>query len=132
MILDAATLAQLRMTQEEHMMDTCVIYRVAEKTKNSRGEFIKTFDNGAESICGVDLQPIQSESKQTNNREKYVLGTVDAVLRLPHGTTVEPGDEIEIIKRFGEEITPQRFEVDRYTDTGPSGGRAYVKAKAIL
>ena len=132
MIFDSATLAQLQKTQQDHMMDTCMIYRVAEKTKNTRGEKTKTFYPGVESICGVNLKPSQAQSVQMYNREKYNLGTVDAIVRLPHGTIVEPGDEVEIIKRFGEEIPTQRFEVDRYTDTGPSGGQAFLKMKVIL
>ena len=132
MIFDSATLGQLRKTQQDHMMDTCIIYHVAEKTKNSRGEYIKTFYTGVESICGVNLKTAQAQSVHMYNREKYNLGTIDAIVRLPHGTVVEPGDEVEITKRFGEKIPTQRFEVDRYTDTGPSGGQAFLKMKVIL
>ena len=53
------------------------------------------------------------------------------ILRLPLGTEVEPDDEIEIVKRFGEDVTPRRYEVERYTNDGPSGCRAYLKARTI-
>ena len=40
MILDPATLANLRKTQEAHMMDVCVIYRLDYREKNTRGETV--------------------------------------------------------------------------------------------
>ena len=116
----------MREVQEAHMMDTCVIYRVAEKTKNSRGESVKTFAKGVESVCGLEMDPLSREYSSS-----FIEANIDAVLRLPLGTEVTPGDEIEIVKRFGESITPRRYEVDRYTNDGPSGCRAYLKARTI-
>ena len=125
-LFDAATLAGLRKTQEDHMQDLCMIYRVTERTKNSRGETVKVFDEGMESICGVTMQPEASGSN-----ESYTSVEVDIVLRLPHDVEVRPGDEIEITKRYGEDIEPQRYEVDRYINSGPSGNRAYLKVRAV-
>lgn len=125
-LFDATILAGLRKTQEDHMQDTCVIYHVTEKTKNSRGESVKTFAEGVTSICGVNMQP-----EASNNGESFVTVMTDVVLRLPHGTEVKPGDEIEITKRYGEDIEPQRYEVDRYVNEGPSGNRAYLKVSAV-
>lgn len=120
-------LEAMRQTQEAHMMDTCVIYRVTTKTKDKRGMYQKTLDEGTESICGLQMDPVA-----LNNGESYRTAEIDAVLRLPHGVIVKPEDEIEITKRFDEEITSQRYEVDRYVNEGPSGGRAYLKVKAII
>ena len=117
----------MRETQEAHMMDRCVIYRVTGKSKNSRGVYVPSFDDGTESICGLMMQPMALSSN-----DKYQLADIDAVLRLPHGVTVRPKDEIEITARFGEVITPQRYEVDRYLNEGPSGSRAYLKATTIV
>ena len=116
----------MREVQEAHMMDTCVIYRVTARTKNSRGEMIKTFDKGAESICGLQMEPLGMEYASS-----WAEANIDAILRLLLGTEVTPGDEIEITKRFGQSITPRRYEVDRYTNDGPSGCRAYLKARTI-
>ena len=116
----------MRDVQEAHMMDTCVIYRVTARTKNTRGEQIKTFDKGTESICGLQMDPLGKEYG-----ESFVEANIDAILRLPLGTEVTPGDEIEIVKRFGEIVTGRRYEVDRYTNDGPSGCRAYLKARTI-
>jgi len=126
MIFDAATLASLRKTQEDHMQDVCMIYRLESRTKNSRGEAVKSFDKGTESICGVNLSP-----EASNSSGSYTMSQINVILRLPHGTEVKPGDEIEITKRYGEAITAQRYEVDRFTDVGPSGGRAYLKVRTI-
>jgi len=116
----------MRDVQEAHMMDTCVIYRVTSRTKNSRGEQVKTFDKGTESICGLQMDPLGKEYG-----ESFVEANIDAILRLPLGTEVTPGDEIEITKRFGKTVTGRRYEVDRYTNDGPSGCRAYLKARTI-
>lgn len=126
-MFSAIELEAMRQTQEAHMMDTCVIYRVVGKNKNSRGVYVSDLDSGVESICGLMMQPMAM-----NNNEKYQLADIDAVVRLPHGVSVNPLDEIEITKRFGEEITPKRYKVDRYCNDGPSGGRAYLKAKTII
>ena len=117
----------MRDVQEAHMMDTCVIYRVTSRTKNARGETIKTFDKGTTSICGLQMEPIGKDYGSS-----FIEANIDAVLRLPLGTEVTPDDEIEITKRFGEEITPRRYEVERYTNDGPSGCRAYLKARTIV
>ena len=108
------------------MMDTCVIYRVTSRTKNTRGETIKTFGEGTESICGLQMEPTGNEYS-----DSFIEANIDAILRLPLGTVVTPDDEIEITKRFGEAVTPRRYEVERYTNDGPSGCRAYLKARTI-
>ena len=119
-------LTGMRETQEAHMMDTCVIYRVAKREKNARGEAVKTLDKGYESICGLQMEPLAKEYS-----DSFIEADIDAILRLPLGTEVTPGDEIEIIKRFGESITPRRYEVERYTNDGPSGCRAYLKVRTL-
>ena len=116
----------MRSVQEAHMMDTCVIYRVESRTKNTRGETVKTFAEGVESICGLQMEPLAREYG-----DGIVESSIDAILRLPLGTVVEPGDEIEIVKRFGEDAGPRRYEVDRYTNDGPSGCRAYLKVRNV-
>ena len=116
----------MRETQEAHMMDTCVIYRVLSRTKNKRGETVKTLDNGTESICGLQMIPLTKEYS-----ESFAEANIDAVLRLPLSEKVTPGDEIEITARFGESIEPRRYEVERYTNDGPSGCRAYLKVRTI-
>ena len=116
----------MRETQEAHMMDTCVIYRVVSRSKNSRGESIATFDEGSESICGLQMMPLGKEYG-----ESFIEANIDAVLRLPLDVKVVPGDEIEITKRFGEAVEPRRYEVERFTNDGPSGCRAYLKARTI-
>ena len=116
----------MREVQTAHMMDTCVIYRVASRTKNSRGETVKTFADGVTSICGLQMEPLAR-----TYGDGYIEADIDAILRLPLGTAVEPGDEIEIVKRFGEAVPHRRYEVERYTNDGPSGCRAYLKVRNV-
>ena len=126
MMFTDAELNAMQETQKGHMMDTCVIYRVKSLTKNKYGEAVKTFYDGVESICGVEMQPLSKEYS-----DSFVEANIDAILRLPLGTVVVPGDEIEVTKRFGKAVTPQRYEVDRHTNDGPSGCRAYLKVRII-
>lgn len=120
-------LEAMRQTQDDHMMDTCVIYRVKEKVKDKRGTYSFIFEEGQESICGLKMSPVSlsiGENMQTAD--------IDAVLRLPLGTVVNPDDEIVITKRFGEEVPPRRYRVERCPNDGPSGSRAYLKVRTVL
>ena len=120
-------LEAFRKTQEDHMMDTCMIYRTIGKVKTTRGDYVDAIDDeGTESICGVMMQPIAMQS-----HDKALMADIDVVLRLPLSVKVEPKDEIEITKRFGEDVPVRRYIVDRYTNDGPSGCRAYLKAKVL-
>ena len=116
----------MREVQQAHMMDTCVIYRVSARTKNSRGETVKSFASGVTSVCGLQMEPLAR-----TYGDGFIETDIDAILRLPLGTAVEPGDEIEITKRFGEAVAPRRYEVERYTNDGPSGCRAYLKVRNV-
>lgn len=116
----------MRSTQTAHMMDCCVIYHVTAKTKNARGETVKTFDDGVQTICGLEMHPDPKEYGGS-----WAEANIDAVLRLPLGTVCSVGDEIEIIARFGEEVPTKRYEVDRFLNEGVSGCRAYLKARTV-
>lgn len=117
----------MRETQEAHMMDECVIYHVVSRAKNSRGQYVNVFDKGTTTICGVQLEP---ESVYTS--ENVRLADVDMILRLPLGTVINPDDEVEITKRFGSAVPVKRYEVQRYTNDGPSGCRAYLKVRNVI
>ncbi len=125
-MFSAAELSYMRNTQESHMMDTCVIYHVTSKTKDRRGQYVKTFGDPVTTICGV-----QMDVMDMGGSDNVRTADVDIVLRLPLGTVVEPQDEIEITKRFGESVTVRRYEVQRYTNDGPSGCRAYLKVRTV-
>lgn len=120
-------LEAMRQTQDAHMMDTCVIYRVKEKIKDKRGTYSYVFEEGQESICGLKMAPVS-----LNVGVNMQTTDIDAVLRLPLGTVVNPDDEIEITKRFGEEVPPCRYKVERCLNEGPSGSRAYLKVRIIV
>ena len=125
-MFSSAELNWMRDVQEAHMMDTCVIYRVTSRTKNSRGEAVKTFAEGVTSICGVQMTP-----QVRTFGEGFIETDIDVILRLPLGTVVVPGDEIEITKRFGDDIEPRRYEVESYTNDGPSGCRVNLKVRNV-
>ena len=116
----------MREVQEAHMMDCCIVYHVIGKTKNARGETVKTFDNGIQTICGLEMFP---DPREYNG--SWVEANIDAVLRLPLGTLCSVGDEVEIIMRYGEEVPTKRYEVDRFLNEGVSGCRAYLKLRTV-
>lgn len=114
MLFDAATLAQLRKTQESTMMHECTIepYTVGEDGTISYGKAV-------ESVCGfqhisVSLRP---------NNDLYEVIEANAEMRLPFGTAIGMRDRVTLTKSFGNEVSPvQRFEViDCPDNSGPSG-----------
>lgn len=124
----------MRSVQEAHMMDCCIVYHVIGREKNARGETIKTFDDGIQTICGLEMFPLQKDYGSANMTygNSLVEANIDAVLRLPLGTVCSVGDEVEIIMRFGEEVPTKRYEVDRFLNEGVSGCRAYLKARTVV
>lgn len=119
-------LKMMRDTQTAHMMDECIIYQVTEKVKNTRGEYVKEFDAGTRSICGIQMKPLAKDIG-----DNFIEADIDAILRLPLGTKVKPDDEIEIIKRFGEDVNVRRYEVEQHKNDGPSGCRVTLKERII-
>ena len=116
----------MRETQEAHMMDTCVVYHMVSKVKNSRGVYEKTFGAGQVTHCGVQKEPLNEQFSGFKEAD------IDVILRLPLTVVVKPDDEIVITKRFGGLVKPQRYEVVRFENDGPSGCRAYLKARSVL
>ncbi len=125
-MFSTSELTEMRRTQEAHMMDACVIYHVTSKVKDSRGQYAKVFDEGIRSICGVQMAPLAMSAG-----ESMVTADIDCILRLPLGTVIKPGDEVEIIERFGAEVPARRYEVQQYSNDGPSGCRVTLKVRNV-
>ena len=118
-MFDAATLEQLRKTQEASMMHECAIeaYTVGEDGTISYGQPVTT-------VCGFD-----SHSEKLTGHDIYESITAGASIRLPYGTAVGMKDRITLTKSFDRVLDPQRvFEVVDFPDTfGPSGIQVEVR-----
>ena len=114
-------LDDMRMAQEAHMMDTCLI---AEPTKTTGGYNLPAeswnWDNAAESDCGFDASP----SKELLDQ----VPTSTAVVRLPIDTVISNQARARVTHRFSiPESSPITYEVIGTPRQGPSGLLVWLK-----
>lgn len=111
----ATELARLRATQEAAMQDVCVVQAYSSEP-DEYGNPTVTYTDGDEIACG--LWPLSPSEKQGTGE----VPEITARVRLPITTTVGTHDRIEVLQRFGEELTTaQVFEVVGPERRGPSG-----------
>ncbi|MCA9941634.1 MAG: hypothetical protein KC418_23500 [Anaerolineales bacterium] len=105
-------LTGLQTTQAGHMMDTCVrlVYSSALDAYNIPQP---TYTPGDTLACGFNPSP----SKEMMNQ----VPDVEAVLRLPVGTTLDNRDRLRITYRFGVAVTNEDYEIAGQPRRGPSG-----------
>lgn len=120
MMFDAATLSQLRKTQEASMMHECTIesYIVGGDGTISYGKAVTT-------ICGFKALSYSAMS----DGSLYETIRADAEIRLPLAVSCGMHDRITLTKSFGTELDPARhYEVCELPDSfGPSGQVVRVK-----
>lgn len=108
-------LARLRATQEAAMQDRCVVQAYSSEP-DEYGNPTVTYTAGDEIACGVE-QVSPREVKGTGE-----VPVIQAKLRLPIGTVIDPRDRIQVMTRYGEALTtPQEFEIAGPVQQGPSG-----------
>lgn len=122
-MFNASDLANMRTTQQNHQMDTCVLQAVVE-TENSFNELVQTWPSDSSALtCGLDMKP----GAERHGPDKTLLEW-DAVLRLPITSTPGAKDRIKITKRFGETLsTPLVYEITGPIQRGPSGNRVLLQ-----
>ena len=105
-------LTGLQVTQEGHMMDTCVRLVYAAAT-DAYGIPQPTYTPAATSLaCGFN-----PSSREMMNQ----VPDVEAVLRLPADTVLDNRDRIRITYRFGTAVTNEDYEIAGLPRRGPSG-----------
>ena len=119
----AADLTNMRETQENHMMDTCVIQAYVQ-TADTFNELVETWPADSAALsCGLDMRP-GSERHQT---DKTVVN-YDATIRIPLTTTPDPRDRLKVTKRHGEALgAPLVYNIIGPVQRGPSGNRLLLK-----
>jgi len=116
-----AELEDMQETQEDHMMDTCLIAEPS-TTQDTYNNDVETFDwtTAEKSDCGFNPNP----SKEVLNQ----VPTSEAVVRLPELTTISNQARLRITRRFGKsEASPDTFEVVGKPRLGPSGLLVWLK-----
>lgn len=88
-------LSRLQTTQESSMQDECTIDRYI-VTFDSVGDEIKTYIPSSGLACGVKFLKTEEQ-----NKGEYINLKLDAIIRLPIDTELNPNDRITITKRFG-------------------------------
>lgn len=116
-------LTNMRTTQQNHLMDTCVL-QACVQTADSFGEEVETWPaDSAALVCGLDMRP----GAERHGLDKTVL-EYDATIRLPIGTAPDAKDRIKVTKRFGEALgAPLIFNIVGPIQRGPSGVRLLLK-----
>lgn len=125
-MLDDYQLTHFRNTQVSSLMDACKIH-VHSVTRNDYKEEIATYTPGNEIACGL-----QQTGGQENQKDKNTVVSYDAILRLPHGTSFDLQDKVEITKRFGATINPTIiYDFVSPPYEGPSGIRVLLKKSTL-
>lgn len=108
-------LERMRAAQEAAMQDRCYVLAYS-ATADSYGNPTATYTAGDELTCGLEL---------VSPREAQGTGEVpliQAKLRLPITTAIDPRDRIQVTTRYGEALTTaQEFEIVGPVEQGPSG-----------
>lgn len=121
--LRAGELTRFQAAQEWHMNDACQVltYSSADDAYNVP---VASYTAGSEIACGFG---------RTGPREALGAAQVpmaEAELRLPTETAVTARDRIRIVKRNGETITAEDYEIVGPPWQGPSG--MVLKLKKVV
>jgi len=116
LLFSSGELAEMRATQEAHMMDE-VVRMVWSSTKDVLNADVSTWTDGKIIACGIDM----TGGAEERGSEKIAV-TWDARLRLPLGTTFDMRDRFRISSRFGQPTnTNTVYEIASPAEEGPSG-----------
>ena len=117
-----ADLANMRETQDNHMMDVCK-FGTCTQTADTYNQLVETFAYGADVVCGLDMRP----GSERHGVDKTIL-EFDATIRLPIASAPDPKDRIKVTKRFGEALGIDLvYNIVGPIQRGPSGIRLLLK-----
>lgn len=102
--LTVAEIAGMRSEMSSTFLDTC---KIGTKSGGAWGTDPgeKSYSYGSAIACGVDLAG-QSESFDGSQATE-----VDAVITLPHGTTVTAVDRIKVAHRLGVDVSDLEYSI---------------------
>ncbi len=120
--LSSQELADMRVTQDGAMQDTCLIAEPGTSSTNAYKLPTNTWDwaHATQSECGFDASP----SAEVLNQ----VPTSEVTLRLPVTRTISNRARVRVTKRFGEtQASPVTYEVVGMPRLGPSGLLVWLK-----
>jgi len=116
-MFNSLELAGLQAVQEAAMQDTCIRLVYADGGLDDYGMPLPALYTTAETLaCGVNENPRKEWSPGGTQ-----VALMDAQVRLPINTQLDPRDRIQITKRFGVGVDPRTYEVLGLPRRGPSG-----------
>ena len=117
-----AELASMQGTQEAHMMDSCTIDVYTNAGTDTFGNPNPSWVAGSPIFCGFQATKTDEALDESN------VPTIDATVRLPIGTSINPKNRITITKRHGVTVTARHYEIVGEPKRGPSGLVLELKA----
>lgn len=122
MALSTTQLAQMRTAHAVLMGDTCQIGTYAAGTADAHGHVAGSYTYATAIDCGF-------EWKGANEAHTAAMSTAqaDAMLRVPHTTSVAVRDRVKLTYRYGTGVTDQVFEVVGVAQRGPTASLLFLR-----
>ena len=115
MTLSTSQLAQMRSMHAGLMGDTCQIGTFSAGTADTFGQVKGSYSYATAIACGFEWKG-SSEAHTTILTQL----SADAMLRVPHTTSIAVRDRVKLTIRYGTDITDVVFEVAGIAQRGPT------------
>lgn len=122
-VLSALELSQMKLDNEDHMMDTALIYTRID-TVNSYGEAVGSYTLTATISCGFGFSPFKFRSRElaVYGAEESSEILVRARVPYQYKDTITTNDRFVLTTRYGITLTTsESYEVQGFDEHGPSG-----------
>ena len=120
--LTTTQLAQMRHVHGELMGDTCQIGTFAAGTADTHGYVPGSYTYATAIDCGFSWQ-----GTTEGHTAAMTTAQADAMLRVPHTTSIAVRDRVKLTYRYGTDITDLVFEVVGIGQRGPSATLCYLR-----
>jgi len=127
--LSTLELAQMQADNEDHMMDTAVIYTRSDNL-DSYGQPVPTWTEGDTIPCGFGFSPFKFRSRELNiyGAEETSEILVRARVPLSYQDTLTTNDRLQLTHLKGVELTTaQDYDIQGFLETGPSAAVVNLK-----
>lgn len=115
-------LDRLQDVQGSAMQDTCVV-SVFSSSQDDWGNPAVVYTDGSAIACGVEH--VKPDEQQASGD----VPVIDAVIRLPIATSLDPADLIRVTYRYGVDTTDEMYEIVGPVRRGPSGLRVNCRRR---
>lgn len=130
MTLSERQLAQMRVAQANLMGDTCQIGTYAAGTADAFGNIPGSYTYATAIDCGFERRFDRKGANELHTTA-MTLVNADAMLRVPHTTSITTRDRVKLTKRYGTDIIDEVYEVVGIAQRGPTATLVYLKQVTI-